>query len=133
MSRAIRKDDSMADGYLNFDTKINEKGFNEGISKLGSLGKTGLKIASGAITALGTAAGAGVTAAVKVGMAFESEMSKVSAISGATGDDLQALTDKAKRWAQRQSSQPQSQLRLWNIWLWLVGKPEICSTALKAL
>lgn len=96
MSRAIRKDDSMADGYLNFDTKINEKGFNEGISKLGSLGKTGLKIASGAITALGTAAGAGVTAAVKVGMAFESEMSKVSAISGATGDDLQALTDKAK-------------------------------------
>lgn len=86
----------MADGYLNFDTKINEKGFNEGISKLGSLGKTGLKIASSAITALGTVAGAGVTAAVKVGMAFESEMSKVSAISGATGDDLQALTDKAK-------------------------------------
>ena len=86
----------MADGYLNFDTKINEKGFNDGIKKLGSLGKTGLKIATGAIAALGTAAGAGITAAVKVGTSFEAEMSKVSAISGATGETLQALTDKAK-------------------------------------
>jgi TP901 family phage tail tape measure protein len=37
-----------------------------------------------------------MTAVVKVGAAFESEMSKVSAISGATGDELQSLTDKAK-------------------------------------
>ncbi len=81
---------------MNFDTKINEKGFNDGIKKLGSLGKTGLKIATGAIAALGTAAGAGITAAVKVGTSFEAEMSKVSAISGATGETLQALTDKAK-------------------------------------
>lgn len=96
MSRAIGKGDSMADGYLNFDTKINEKGFNEGISKLSSLGKAGLKVATGAIATLGTAVGAGMTAVVKVGTAFESEMSKVSAISGATGDELQSLTDKAK-------------------------------------
>lgn len=81
---------------MNFDTKINEKGFNDGIKKLGSLGKTGLKIATGAIAALGTAAGAGITAAVKVGTSFEAEMSKVSAISGATGETFQALTDKAK-------------------------------------
>lgn len=86
----------MADGYLNFDTKINEKGFNEGISKLSNLGKAGLKVATGAIATLGTAVGAGMTAVVKVGAAFESEMSKVSAISGATGDELQSLTDKAK-------------------------------------
>ena len=86
----------MADGHLNFDTKINEKGFNEGISKLSSLGKAGLKVATGAIATLGTAVGAGMTAVVKVGAAFESEMSKVSAISGATGDELQSLTDKAK-------------------------------------
>jgi len=96
LSRAIRKDDSMADGYLNFDTKINEKGFNEGISKLSNLGKAGLKVATGAIATLGAAVGAGMTAVVKVGAAFESEMSKVSAISGATGDELQSLTDKAK-------------------------------------
>lgn len=86
----------MADGYLNFDTKINEKGFNEGVGKLSKLGKSGLKVATTAITALGTAAGAGITAAVKVGAAFEAEMSKVSAISGATGKDLESLTDKAK-------------------------------------
>ncbi|RGO50810.1 phage tail tape measure protein [Dorea formicigenerans] len=86
----------MADGYLNFDTKINEKGFNEGISKLSNLGKAGLKVVTGAIATLGTAVGAGMTAVVKVGAAFESEMSKVSAISGATGDELQSLTDKAK-------------------------------------
>ena len=86
----------MADGYLNFDTKINEKGFNEGISKLSNLGKAGLKVATGAIATLGAAVGAGMTAVVKVGAALESEMSKVSAISGATGDELQSLTDKAK-------------------------------------
>lgn len=86
----------MADGYLNFDTKINEKGFNEGISKLSNLGKAGLKVATGAIATLGAAVGAGMTAVVKVGAAFESEMSKVSAISGAIGDELQSLTDKAK-------------------------------------
>ncbi len=86
----------MADGYLNFDTKINEKGFNEGVGKLSKLGKSGLKVATTAITALSTAAGAGITAAVKVGAAFEAEMSKVSAISGATGKDLESLTDKAK-------------------------------------
>ena len=42
MSRAIRKDDSMADGYLNFDTKINEKGFNDGINKLCGLAGKGV-------------------------------------------------------------------------------------------
>ena len=86
----------LADGYLNFDTKINEKGFNDGISKLGKLGKSGLKVATRAVTALGAAAGTGIAAAVKVGAAFEAEMSKVSAISGATGEDFQKLTDKAK-------------------------------------
>ena len=50
----------MADGYLNFDTKINEKGFNEGVGKLSKLGKSGLSIVSkamtGAVFAVGTAA-----------------------------------------------------------------------------
>lgn len=35
-------------------------------------------------------------AAIKVGSDFEAEMSKVQAISGATGDELVALSDKAK-------------------------------------
>lgn len=42
------------------------------------------------------AAAAGLTAAGKSFMDFESGMSKVAAISGATGEDLNALTEKAK-------------------------------------
>ena len=41
------------------------------------------------ITAIGTAA-------VKTASDFDSAMSKVAAVSGATGDDLQALRDKAR-------------------------------------
>ena len=46
------------------------------------------------IAAAGTAAVK--TAAVKTAADFDSAMSKVSAVSGATGDDLQALRDKAR-------------------------------------
>lgn len=49
-----------------------------------------------AITPISAAAAAGLTAAGKSFMDFEAGMSKVAAISGATGDDLTALTDKAK-------------------------------------
>lgn len=45
------------------------------------------------VTAALTAAG---TAAVGIASGFESEMSKVAAISGATGEDLKALSDKAR-------------------------------------
>ena len=87
----------MADGYLNFDTKINEKGFNEGVSKISKIATTGLGVAVGnAMTKLAGKVGEIGTAAIKVGMTFEAEMSKVSAISGATGDELSSLTDKAK-------------------------------------
>lgn len=87
----------MADGYLNFDTEINEKGFNEGISKISKIATTGLGVAVGnAMTKVAGKVGEIGTAAIKVGMTFEAEMSKVSAISGATGDELSSLTDKAK-------------------------------------
>lgn len=87
----------MADGQLNFDTKINEKGFNQGVSKISRIATTGLGVAVGnAITKAVGKIGELGAASIKVGMAFESEMSKVSAISGATGTDLQKLTDKAK-------------------------------------
>lgn len=80
------------DGTLKFDTKIDTSGFQSGIAKLGGTAlKATASIMSGAaatITAMGTAA-------VKVGMDFEAGMSNVSAISGATGDELELLTDKA--------------------------------------
>lgn len=87
----------MADGYLNFDTKINEQGFNKGVSKLGSIAKTGLGVAVGNImTDLVKSIGGVGTKIISVGAAFEAEMSKVSAVSGAVGDDLTLLSDKAK-------------------------------------
>ncbi len=77
------------DGSLKFDTKIDSSGFSSGIGKIGSIATKGLAVLGGAVSAC-----TGVV--VKLGMDFESQMSKVQAISGATGDEIQLLTDKAK-------------------------------------
>lgn len=70
--------------------------------KMESIGSS-IKSAGDKMTSFGqtlapvsAAAAAGLTASAKSFMDFESGMSKVAAISGATGDDLTALTDKAK-------------------------------------
>ena len=81
----------MADGRLLFDTKLNTSGFTDGLKGLGSLASK----ASGLLAKGFIAAGAGVKtlgiAAVKTGMEFEAQMSRVQAISGATGDELKGL------------------------------------------
>ena len=64
----------MADGYLNFDTKINESGFNEGINKLGSLGKSGLSVVSKAMSGVVAAVGAGAAAIVKSSLGVVANM-----------------------------------------------------------
>lgn len=56
--------------------------------KISDAGEKLLPVTAG-ITALGTVA-------VKTGADFDAAMSKVAAVSGATGDDLQALRDKAR-------------------------------------
>ena len=77
------------DGHLKFDTSVDGKGFQQGISTLA-------KGAAAALTAVSAALGAMAGYAVKVGSDFEAGMSEVAAISGATGDELDALTAKAK-------------------------------------
>lgn len=78
--------------------KLNQKFGSFG----GALETLGGKMTSAGtkITVLETAAGGAAVAlgtqAVKAGASFEAEMSKVSAISGSTGNDLKVLTDKAK-------------------------------------
>lgn len=78
-----------------------------GLSKLASgagkatsvVGKGALSLAKGIATGVGaatTAIGGAVAASVKVGMGFEAGMSSVAAISGATGEEISALTAKAK-------------------------------------
>ncbi|MEG7531433.1 MAG: tape measure protein, partial [Hungatella sp.] len=59
-----------ADGHLNFDTKLDTKGFTGGISKLGSLAKGGLALLGGAVAGVTSAMGAGVAA----GMKYNSDM-----------------------------------------------------------
>lgn len=77
------------DGSLKFDTKIVDSSFSEGITKLSSMAKKGMTAVTGAM--------AGMSAyAIKVGADFEAGMSEVAAISGASAQDMEMLTDKAK-------------------------------------
>ena len=78
-----------ADGSIIIDTKIDESGFHKGLTSMKNIAINGMA----AITA---AIGAASTAVLKVGSDFEEGMSKVSAISGATGAELEALSEKAK-------------------------------------
>ncbi len=84
------------DGTLKFDTKIDEKGFQDGVSSIGTAAKSALSATTKIIGASATAIAGLGTAAVKVGMDFEASMSNVAAISGATGKELDQLTEKAK-------------------------------------
>lgn len=96
-------------GYLDLDTSKFKKGFKSALgdletfnsktsttgqktyalgSALSSVGSTMTKNVTVPLVGLGTAA-------MAVGNKFESAMSRVQAISGATGDELKALTDQA--------------------------------------
>ena len=74
-----------------FKSKVNGLGktAESGVSKLGNVVKPAAVGIGGAMVAIGGYA-------IKVGSDFESAMSNVAAISGATGDDLQMLKDTAQ-------------------------------------
>lgn len=86
----------MADGSIVIDTKIDSSGAEKGVSKLNSIARAGAKGFGIAVAGVATAVGGLSVAAIRVGSNFEEGMSKVSAISGATGEDLKKLTEKAK-------------------------------------
>lgn len=97
----------MADGKVIIDTEINEKGIDDGTASIqGKMSGLGSKIGSGAsaiakgvagaITVAGTAMVGFGTASMKVGADFDASMSNVQAISGATGENLEALRTQAK-------------------------------------
>ena len=84
------------DGSIKIDTKIDESGFNLGLEGLGSFAKSAV---AGLVKTLATVttalAGLGIVA-IKTGSDFEFQMSRVEAISGASGDALDALHQQAK-------------------------------------
>ena len=86
----------MADGTIKIDTSLDSSGLETGLSKLGGIAQAGTKTALAVIGGASTALVGLGTAAAAIGSGFEAEMSKVEAISGASGKDLEALTEKAK-------------------------------------
>lgn len=107
------------DGQLIFDTGLDQKGFKEGLKKLETSAKKGAGAVAGVfgkgLSGLGKVAGKAMDAvktsfkvglgavtafgaySLKVGSDFSEGMSEVSAISGASGKDLDTLTETAKR------------------------------------
>lgn len=84
------------DGTLKFDTAIDSSGFQAGISKISGIASKGIKATAAVIAGAATAVTGFAASAVKAGGDFEAGMSKVQAISGASGDDMVKLSDKAK-------------------------------------
>lgn len=85
----------MADGKVVIETDLDSSGIEAGLKKLGSIAAKGLKAATTAITGTSVALGGIATAAIKVGSDFESQMSRVKAISGATGEEFEKLKEQA--------------------------------------
>lgn len=115
--------DETSNKAASFSEKLSD-GFTAVGSKAASLG-TKMSIGlTGPITLLGTKA-------IQATADFESAMSEVGAISGATGDELAALESKAKEMGKPQSFLHQSRPKPLNIWLWPAGKPLTCLTGWK--
>lgn len=92
----------MADGKVIIETDLDSSGIEKGISglgekfgKVGALASKGLKVATTAIAGTATALGGVGIAAIKTGADFEAQMSRVQAISGATGNEFNQLKDLA--------------------------------------
>lgn len=85
----------MADGKVVIETDLDSSGIESGLKKLGSITAKGLKAATTAITGTSVALGGIAAAAIKAGSDFESQMSRVKAISGATGEEFNKLKEQA--------------------------------------
>ena len=85
-----------ADGSIKISTELDSQKTEKAMSRFSSYAKTAMAGVKTAIVTGSTAMTAMAGYSIKVGTDFAAAMSKVSAISGATGDDLQKLTDKAK-------------------------------------
>lgn len=70
------------DGSLKFDTEISEKGFNSGITKLGSLAKGGMTVLAGAIGSVTAALGAGAVAGMKYNASIETYQTSFEVMTG---------------------------------------------------
>lgn len=86
----------MADGKIVIETGLDTKGIETGLKKVSSIAKTGIATAVTAISGMSTALAGVAGYSIKVGSSFEAGMNKVQAVSGASNEQLQRLSDKAK-------------------------------------
>lgn len=83
-------------GTLNYDTKLDTKGVEDGINGISAKATAMGNLMADAIEMAVSKLKDMAKYVVEVGSSFEAQMSKVQAISGATGDELEALKQKAK-------------------------------------
>ena len=84
------------DGSLKFDTEISEKGFNSGITKLGSLAKGGMSVLAGAIGSVTAALGAGAAAGVKYNASIETYQTSFEVMTG-SAEKAAEVIDRLKK------------------------------------
>lgn len=85
----------LADGKVVIETGLDSSGIEKGLKSLESITVKGLKAVTATIAGTSTALAGMATAAIKVGSDFEAQMSRVQAISGATGEEFDQLREQA--------------------------------------
>ena len=83
-------------GSLTYDTKIDKNGFEKGVESLQTNSVAAGNVISNAFSSIVNKVKDFTLETINVGKQFDSSMSQVSAVSGATGKDLDRLRDKAK-------------------------------------
>lgn len=92
---AMGRSAEQAANHAENEWKLSSTGIGNAVSKIGKLASKGLKTAITAITGTSVALEGIGLAAVKTGSDFEAQMSRVKAISGATGEEFEKLKDQA--------------------------------------
>lgn len=87
----------MSDGKVVIETGLDASGIENGLKRISGICTTGLKATTAVISGVSAALLGAGGYAIKVGSDFESAMSKVEAISGATEAQVNQLTEMAKK------------------------------------
>lgn len=85
-----------ADGHLNFDTKIDESGFSDGINKLNGLAKSGVAAVGKALAGVTAALGAGAVAGVKYNATIEQYQTSFEVMTGSAEKAVQIVQELTK-------------------------------------
>lgn len=88
----------VADGSVNFDTKIDGSGFSKGLEKLGNIAKSSLKVVSGLVGGVASALGGAAVAGVKYNAKMEQYSTSFSTMLGGASK-AQGLISQLKKYA----------------------------------